>query len=265
MVVGELKGFVKNGNGFSDDAKGQLLGFLEKVINTQKFRFSSGQASATGFLSDGKHIQFFKLVTDPSFAQIEWHESSHLAMDGAGGLAFLGLLRADLTSLGYKMPELSKMGWGQDVRVTRVLGVGSTATVYAVQDSATREIAVAKLFLPGMEERLQSEVANLDLVSSLGARVTRLLVKPPRGATVLFLTPIGTPFACRPRDIADACTGKLRRSLARMSWQHFCDIIETVRQMHELRVIHRDLSLSNVFDIAGSNTVVKVCALRCGL
>lgn len=54
-----------------------------------------------------------------------------------------------------------------------------------------------------------------------------------------------------------------------MTWQHFCDIVETVKQMHGLKVIHRDLTLSNVFDVSELNLRVKVpaafavCAVLC--
>jgi hypothetical protein len=261
VVPGELKGYTIGGKGFTDAAKGQLLGFLEKLLKVQKFRFSGGKASATGWLSDGKHIQFFRLIAeDFLFSKITFEESPHMLLAGEGGRAFLGMLRAPLSALGYILPDLNGQGFGKDVQILSVLGIGSTSTVYAVRDKANpdaKAIVVAKDFLPNQKDRLSVEVANLKRLATLKGQVTELVCEPPDEASVLFLHPVGVPFIHRSRDFThfykSVHKSEERLKLALLTSLHFADIVDTVMKMHMLGFVHRDLTLTNIFDKAYKN------------
>ena len=137
---------------FTAEAKGQLLNYLQTMIDIQFRHKINGEddtvASALGYLTDGLKIQFFKLTRKANGVFSDQHTRAFSIYDpsekwfGEGGHILLRLLQTqDLSSLGYHLPSIDCEDY--DVSITELLGGdGRFSMVYAATVTHVKASAV---------------------------------------------------------------------------------------------------------------------------
>jgi hypothetical protein len=183
-LVGEVKAGRTGLDEFTNEEKGQLDSFLYELLRLQPQR-----QQATGFLTDGRIIQFFRLTHKEGYLL---EETPVYYLHDDGGAYLLGLLRSSPLSLG--LPETELMCDKLPVIIQDVLGIGGTATVYQGDYQKERDPVVVKVFrTPKGDGFLEREVNALKRVKSLQPDVPRI-VGISDSQTALLLTPVGMHF-----------------------------------------------------------------------
>jgi hypothetical protein len=181
--VGELKGGRGSSDEFTNEEKGQMDSFLVDLLQLQQQR-----SAATGFLTDGRIIQFFRVINSDHY-QLE--ETPVYFLHQIGGLLLLELLCAPLNWLGLSETKLTSNG--QTILVGDILGIGGTATVY--KGAYEEDEVVVKIFRTPKElEFLEREKEVLEKVYNLIPNVPKFVGVSDSGTTLL-LSPVGTHFA----------------------------------------------------------------------
>jgi serine/threonine protein kinase len=144
--------------------------------------------------------------------------------------------------------------------LSKVLGRGSTGTVWEAWDRKSSEAVAVKLFAPGVLEsvrgrkRFVREVAIARTVAHRHAvRVRSHGMLPDGGGYLVMERLVGTTLACRLRK-----TGPLPQPRA---IRIVSQILDAVDAAHRLNVVHRDLKPSNVMLVRrrAQADFVKVC------
>ena len=240
-VVGEVKDRRRTNDGFVDDEIGRLESMMEGFLAMEgQFR-----RNVTGFLTDGKSIEFFRLSFEPNRRFLSTPTYS-LATEGADAL--VSLLKASCEMLG--LPPRSVMIRGDDqqegraVELEHGLGRGTSAVVYA--GGIGGEKVVVKCF----KEPESMEVESAMLERLRGSAVPRLI---GRGDRVLVESPIGHPFAASPQAILESSHLPRPAGLTDED-KPVCATVDDIRQLidilqeaHARGVVHRDLNFSNMF------------------
>ena len=206
IVLGE----VKTMNNFGPGAKGELLTFLRRVRIHQQTR-----QRFYGFLTDGIHVLFMML--DGASGKVKFTPQLSLEPSGDGRRALISLLMATPKQLGF-VPVECPPGY----TVEKFLGRGATSNVYLVKHDETEAELVFK-----MVERASAYAE---------AGVLRILSKTEASNSI-------------PRVDDVTATGMLISPVAQQfenpSIEHFCQLVDTVRIMHENKVFHRDIRPAN--------------------
>lgn len=107
---------------------------------------------------------------------------------------------------------------------------------------------MAKIFHESQKERLSIEVQNLNKLQALVPHVPKLLAIDDKGIT-LIMSPVCNQFAATPLEYQN-------KQLAFSD--HFCALVDILKQAHQNQLVHRDIQLSNFFTstIDGKEVVV---------
>jgi len=84
----------------------------------------------TGYLSDGRFIQFFRLTRNES-NEFTLKETSVMDLSKEGGNYFYGLLNSTPQKLGF--PDISVMVGEEVLTVNNFLGFGASSVVYQTE------------------------------------------------------------------------------------------------------------------------------------
>jgi hypothetical protein len=123
------------------------------------------------------------------------------------------------------------------------LGEGSSAIVW--QGKHKRRDVVVKVFRRDRAADLDAERNNLNKVKGLKG-VTKY-EGHAADANALLLSPIGMRFVSHGRDSTTILP----------SAEHFMQLVGVIKQVHDIKLLHRDLNWSNFFFAEG-----KVLSLR---
>jgi hypothetical protein len=201
--------------------------------------------SVTGFLTDGKSIEFYQLSFDPNRRFVSTPTYS-LAAEGADAL--VSLLKASCEQLDLPPRSVTIRGddqqEGRSVELERGLGQGTSAVVYA--GGIGGEKVVVKCFKDPASMEVESEM----LERLKGLAVPRLI---GRGDRILVESPIGHPFAASPQAILEGSHLARPAVLTDKDWpvcatvDDICQLIDILEKAHAKGVVHRDLNFSNMF------------------
>eukprot|EP01124_Arcella_intermedia_P036747 TRINITY_DN9696_c0_g2_i4.p1 TRINITY_DN9696_c0_g2~~TRINITY_DN9696_c0_g2_i4.p1 ORF type:complete len:560 (+),score=110.36 TRINITY_DN9696_c0_g2_i4:55-1680(+) len=234
-IVGELKsGRKKSNQTFSDDEKGQLGSYLAKLKEITQRPFT------IGFLSDGYIIQYFRFEDKLQETQIE----SLINNENS----FLGFLCQSTDDMGFEFSSISLEG--RTISIVNYLGQGGTSVVYEGQfegldvsfsttssfmdlESVFPATPVVKLYRQNAAQYLENEVQILKQLSSV-ASVPKLI--GTIGSRILVTVPMGISLV-HSKTNPDA----------QVKGNHFKELIKTLKIVHELNIVHRDIKLSNVY------------------
>jgi hypothetical protein len=239
VVVGELKGRRKEGkDNFTDEEKGKMESFLEDLIHD----YQQHRVQVTGFLSDGYLIQFFLLENHNNNLKL-WETPVYL-LNGEGGEYLIGLLSTVPSQLGMQSPLQVN---NQEVFLNKVLGLGGSSVVY--EGTYNNKTVVVKHFRPNNNNKLISEVNNLKLVEKLGDNVTKHLYTTD-DKSALLLSPVGIQLASILDDYKN--TNKIVANSF-----IFNNVISILEKVHKIQLVHRDITLSNIFILEKEDSGVK--------
>jgi hypothetical protein len=270
-LLGEVKSRNRWGNIFADDEMGQLESMLEDLLVRHR------RQSVTGFLTDGKLIQFFRLRWGGSARrhvdslELDATRVLYLATEGADALAAL-LALPDFVGL---PPDTLWIGDGE-VRFERVLGSGASAMVCA--GTYKGEEVVVKKFHglgaadEGQEDPMQMEMLVLGELKELaGSRFACVpkLVASDQMRRVLVEWPVGIRFVATlhelrmvqgtPQPVDWTQVGCLDEPLPLTATQ-FCQLVDILEKCHAKGFVHRDITFSN-FYLNGTNGKVSTLFL----
>jgi hypothetical protein len=231
VVVGDLVQPEGGSTSFKANSRGKILDFCRCCKAVQTFR----QQGVYGYVCDGNKIQFYYYK---SAQQI--YQSPIMDLDGNGGLWLLGLLSK--SDYGYKMKQYFLNG--HKIVVEKFLGKGAMGTVFECHCTGYEDICAVKITeKPENHVFLEREKEYIDfLQAKLPATVAgyviscRGLADPdPRSnqSEALVVHPIG-------QDLTRLVTfpGYTRAQLFQL--------IDLVREIHNLNLIHRDIRPSNI-------------------
>jgi hypothetical protein len=180
-VLGAVKDRRRTIDGFVDDEIGRLELMMEDFLAME----GQVRRSVTGFLTDGKSIEFYQLSFDPNRRFVSTPTYS-LAAEGADAL--VSLLKASCEQLDLPPRSVTIRGDDQrkriEVELERGLGQGTSAVVYA--GGIGGEKVVVKCFKDPASMEVESEM----LERLEGLAVPRLI---DRGDRILVESPIGHP------------------------------------------------------------------------
>jgi len=220
-LVGELKARRARSKADFDSAeKGQLESYLEKLLHMQLHR-----SHATGFLSDGFYIQFFRLSREQS-GILKFVEGPVESLEGAGGLWLLGAL----SSLSMEA-NIDICVDSTAVDLHEFVGEGASSMVYL--GTYNDKKIVVKHYRPGKEDLLKIEKKNLQLVSDLQPAVSAFVAASKSG-DALLLEPMGEPFNSEDRASFPA-------------YESFAQLIGILKRVHDKGLVHRDVRMCNFF------------------
>jgi hypothetical protein len=232
---------------FTDAEKGHVVDLMESLLRQQLFRHC-----LTGYLMDGRIIQFFRITVDRSasspFTITDFVESPVLFLHSDGGKWLRSLLCATPVELGYDLPSVDF----RDLQLTAILGTGSSAVVYKAS-AADGEEVVVKVFHSGWEKMLLKEASNLRGLHGL-ANIP-VLLHEDAATCALVLSPVGIQLACTASQTSASVKGEPSSNRIIASADVFCSLLDTLKGVHERGFVHRDVCLSNFFAV-GRGTVL---------
>jgi hypothetical protein len=236
VAIGENKRRRKKQE-FDDEEKGHLVEHMKTLLQEQPFRLS-----VTGYLSDGKLIQFFRLEQKERGSPCTLTESAVMFLSSDGAKAFFGLLHCNPKDLGYSVPTVVVAS--KTLILENILGTGASSIVYRGRHED--KAVVVKNFRSISTFRLVSEERNLKTIAPLVPRVPELVAVSDDNQT-LILSPIGTPFAITFGDIQDA-VGPDPAPKPLITANHFSMLIDILHDVHNnFGLVHRDVAIHNMF------------------
>jgi hypothetical protein len=243
--VGDVKGTrAAKTDRFTAEEIGQVIGFCEDLFQVQPSR-----PEVTAFLIDGRIVQFFRLRREKGFTiaapalQLDCTVVYDLSSsDGVHVLLSFLQTAAEKLHAPYR-PIVIKT---ENVQLNKYLGHGHSAVVYS---GTFREgNVVVKLFHD--KQALEHERKQLKkAAATLGSLVPKLLAHSDRA---LILHPEGVQFASTLRAL-------LEPNARLPELADFIQLLGIIRRVgSELRMAHRDLSLTNFFRHKDDAKVVHV-------
>ena len=235
VAVGEVKGRRGDLEEFDDGEAGKLISFLQDLL-----RLRPDREWATGFLTDGHLIQFFRVdvTRDRALVSISAVKCTQVFRlprppngSRSGGDWLHALLMQSPNSLGCHFMDLD-VG-GHRLELLRYLGEGSSGVVWQGKHNKDENIVV-KIFRTGKIEEFRCERRNLKKVEHI-AGVTKL-IDSDSDVCVLLLSPVGQPFSLHRREGAHL-----------VSAEHFLQLVDILKATHAAGLVHRDLSWNNFF------------------
>jgi tRNA A-37 threonylcarbamoyl transferase component Bud32 len=248
-AIGDNKKSHKNDD-FTEEEKGHILDLMQSLLREQVFR-----TGLTGYLMDGRIIQFFHLICKREkgavFSVTKFEESPVMLLNAMGGQWLRALLCTTPALLEYTLPTV----FGperEELKLTKVLGTGATSVVY-VSTLYGAEVVV-KVFRSGCITMMNAEVENLQSLKDMN-NIPKLLYLDDN-AHALILSPVGIQLTCTAAQVTEvACNADLsEKKLA--SAALFCSLVDTVKLVHEKKIVHRDVCLSNFFAVNDSPNVL---------
>jgi hypothetical protein len=223
---------------------------------------------ATGFLTDGRIIQFFRVTRKSDSYLLE--ETPVYYLHQGGGTLLLRLLCTPLNLLG--LPETRLECKGQKIAVGDILGIGGTATVY--RGTFQSKEVVVKVFCTAKElGHLEREMAVLKKAEKSLLPDVPKIVGVSDSETTLLLSPVGTHFAHSSRYHKASfplATRFLPFKEAQVLFDltflfllffflnsvHFSNLIRVLEKAHKhAKLVHRDVKLSNFFQRENDGSV----------
>ena len=242
VCVGEIKGILDANREFSDEEVGQILDFLQELLNRQGWR-----KWIYGFLTDGVRFEFFRCMRrgdaaaadgggeDDGPQEISFTKSGLLSK-GEGWLRLSQLLQQSNQQLGFTTITLP--GWSLDTW----LGSGATTSVFKAVASEGRDTAVCKIFLGKSASAVatrDNEARALRLMSA-DLHTPKIRCEEVRvsggeqSLPVLLVTPVGEPL------------GFLG---VRLPIRAYAVLVDTLRRSHGLGLCHIDVCGDNMFAV----------------
>ena len=243
-VLGDVKRR-RTADEFTKAEKGELESFLQDHLSGQTLR-----RRITGFLTDGKLIQFFRLSStghSGAVEELELEGTRVFLLAEAGADLLVSLLFASDTNL--DLPPRTIEIDNEQLVFERALGAGASAMVYA--GTYRGQEVVVKRFMDTaalhVEARMLTRLASVAVPRLVARSVTA-------NHQVLVETPIGLRFATR-REQQLGSDNSAVDSFLIPTATHFCQLIDILEQCHAIGVVHRDLSFRNFFVDPGNGTV----------
>jgi hypothetical protein len=268
-VVGEVKGRREKGKNeeFTKAEIAELVAFMHATLIVQPLR-----RCVTGFLTDGKLIQFYKLHrgdTDlhlpPPRHDLDLTRTNVLSLATDGADRLLELLYAIPSQLDLTPDVITVRGdhasSPENADIERHLGSGSSAVAYAARFRG--KTAVVKVF--HSREGLEAEKNALWKLAKVPA-VSRVILADLK-ESVLVLEPVGHRFAATLHELQRAPRPRPQtikqgdRPFAPMA-DDFCQLVDILQACHAVGLVHRDLNLTNFFLDATTGKVRRPCPLR---
>ena len=238
VVVGEIKSISSSSSSagdFSDQDRGQILDFLQMVLQVQPWR-----TFVYGFLTDCRRFEFVRATRVQS--EVQFVASGVLKDDDDGWIQLQQLLNQDEEMLGFR--DVSIDGWKLDF----VLGHGSTSVVFVARnmEKELADPAVCKLYLSsdrGLDYR-RLEHDALELIADVPC-VPKLVESAPvvtsSGLSVLLTSPAGL-------NIMEVC----------LPISSFAPLVQTLQTIHSRQLLHNDISPDNIFAVHISKSKYQV-------
>jgi len=206
---------------------------VSQVVNHPGVEISS----LSGYLSDGKLIQFFRFQSNPK--QLE--ETPVYYLNGEGGELLIGLLQASPTKdLGYPQELVYN---GKPIVIDELLGIGGSSVVY--KSTISDQEVVVKCFRSEGMRKLEKEVERLREVADL-PNVTKL-VDVLKESNALILSPVGIPFCATPNPT---------RPTSLAFAEDFKRLLNVLENVHKKGLVHRDITMQNWFKLRDSNEIL---------
>lgn len=240
---------------FSSQQKGQLVDHLRILILRQKRIFS------IGYLTDGYRIQFFKLVLVEEKTRMVLFSSNLMFLRTSvkssdiadGGKVLLQFLHnQNYADFGYCLPEDVHHN-GHLLQFEGLVGHGHFANVYQVTLGSGDQCL---LKVHKDRTALLQEKKNLETISQSSQEMQKYrtfmftqLVGLTDDKKALLITPRGIPFAQTPAQIEDLMKHRNDKVMT-MSRDLLLGLVDAVRFLHKkLKLVHRDIKLSNMFAV----------------
>ena len=216
--IGELKGCSHSAR-FADDEMGQLLDMMRVLMNCQPYRLA-----LTGFLSDLRHIQFFRVDRVPQ-GELTYTQGPVFDLQ-AQPEAFLALAMWSVEECGLHTPKTP-----DGTLLTEFLADGSRSRVYAAQHNTGAIVVKYPRFDTDTLEREQ-EILNL-LHEKLEKNLRVFIPGVLAGSTpsCLLLSPKATPL----------------NEASGFSITAVLGLVDLLEAVHALGLAHGDLSWSNIY------------------
>ena len=257
VVIGELKARVNTH--FTPKSKGEVIDLAESFLRVQP-----ETAGMTAYLTDGHWIQFFRVNQAPDTDQGFRYIEGPLYKMGSpiGQRWFWGLMTTSVQHLGWDSPKLC-IG-KTPLTVVRLLGGGSTGPVYHctlahVEDGGgehaaagagagagagakarTRDVVVKVCSSTDYAGEKQAMLQQLNDAEVPGIQQFVALTDCGRGVVT---TPLGVPLSRDTLNVGTVLAG----------------VATTLQRMHEINLVHRDVSRSNVLvDPKGKSLLTAV-------
>ena len=238
VCVGEIKGIQVANQEFPDEDVGQILDFIQELLQHQGWR-----KWAFGFLTDGIRFEFFRGMRRGDVAGGDGTISftkSGLRSKGEGWRRLSQLLQQSNQHLGFTI--ITVPGWKLDTW----LGSGASTSVFKAT-SSDGDTAVCKIFIgkDALAYR-QNEFRALQLMSTdpNTPKLRDVAVQETGGEQslpVLLVTPVGEPLGFHG---------------VRLPIHAYAVLVDTLRRSHELGLCHFDVCGDNMFAVR-SNPFVE--------
>lgn len=193
----------------------------------------------TAFLSDGKYIQFFWIQPGSDHPIQQIMETPVMELSGIGLQYLCGMLCTDPVDLGWKLPAFTFKG--QPTSIVRMLGQGGSSIVYEAQSGSNA--LVVKQFRNGSQKQILENEESI-LKHIIGCSNVPQLMEAQRENLILILTPVGQHFAS---DMNSHFTAHMDSTKCFLTAPLAQQLVDTLRTLHNQKIIHRDIKLSNLF------------------
>ena len=227
---------------FGAYAKGEIFKLAESFLRVQP-----ETAGVTAYLTDGHWIQFFRVNRAPGTVQGFTYIEGPLFIlqTSAGQQWFWGLMTTHVEGLGWDGPQLH-IGT-TPLTVVRLLGSGSTGTVYhctyahtedgggedaaagagAGAKACTRDVVVKVCSSTDYADEERTMLQRLNTANVPGVQQFVAVTDCGRGVVT---TPLGARLSLDTPNVGNVLAG----------------VVTTLQRMHELNLVHRDVSRSNI-------------------
>ena len=198
------------------------------------------------FLITERLVQFFILSCVPSGLRFTLQESPVLLLQGNGRDVLWSLFKATPRDLSFSLPTV--IFGAQAIKLSALLGVGASATVYYGTLPEEKEPVAVKVFREDKLHRLQQERDNLNrLHSNHNVEHCTRLLGVSDCATALVLSPVGLHFTFDPFP-SSAPPPLLQKYLIPCKKQHLIALLDVLQSFHRSsNLVHRDIKFGNFF------------------
>jgi len=221
VVVGEIKNRATKSKISQTDSFGEIITFIHRAM-----KFGRGRSFCYGFITDCETIYFLKVVFDPTVQlaadAYSYFKTPVYNLKEKGGGYLYTMLSQAVAELGWCNRFISLRGIVYNLEA--LLGEGLTSSVWKCENYAIKHFKSTRVTAFNQECVIYNILNNYKV-----SGVTRLIDK---GIDFIVTTPVGVPMNV-------------------LETFHIKDILTTLKCIHGIGLVHRDLRLSNIIEVDG--------------